>query len=122
MPLRIVAGIGFIIHGIRAYWCSKYSYFFNSLGLPPELAVIIGLLEVIGVLALLLGIVTRIAAILLVIDMIGAIFVVKISKGFIDGFELDLLYLSIMLSLIFTGPGILSIGKNLLKREIFPKK
>lgn len=81
--------------------------FFNNVGSTPELSVIIGLLEVIGGLALLLCVVTRIAAILLVIDMIGAIFVVKISKGFIDGFEWDLLYLFIMLSLILTGPGIL---------------
>jgi putative oxidoreductase len=53
--------------------------------------------------------------------MIGAILLVKVSKGFIGGFELDLLYLAIMISLILTGPGSLSIEKNILKREIFPK-
>jgi putative oxidoreductase len=91
------------------------------MGLPPELAVIIGLLEFIGGLAILLGIFTRIAAILLAINMIGAILLVKLSKGFIGGFELDLLYLAIMISLILTGPGSISIEKNILKREIFPK-
>ena len=94
---------------------------FTNMGLPPELAVIIGLLEFIGGLAILLGIFTRIAAILLAIDMIGAILLVKLSKGFIGGFELDLLYLAIMISLILTGPGSISIEKNILKREIFPK-
>ena len=53
--------------------------------------------------------------------MIGAILLVKLSKGFIDGFELDLLYLVIMISLISTGPVSLSIEKNILKREMFPK-
>ena len=94
---------------------------FTNMGLPPELAVIIGLLEFIGGLALLLGIFTRIAAILLALNMIGAILLVKLSKGFIGGFELDLLYLAIMISLILTGPGSISIEKNILKREMFPK-
>ena len=61
---------------------------FTNMGLPPELAVIIGLLEFIGGLAILLGIFTRISAILLAINMIGAILLVKLSKGFIGGFEL----------------------------------
>ncbi|MFB5599911.1 MAG: DoxX family protein [Nitrososphaeraceae archaeon] len=123
LPLRIIAGIGFIIHGLPKLLDNQNSQtFFNNVGLPPELAIIIGLLEVIGGLALILGVLTRISAILLAIDMIGAILVVKLSKGFSDGYELDLLYLAIMISLMLTGPGIISIEKNILKREIFPKK
>ncbi|HEU5172466.1 MAG TPA: DoxX family protein, partial [Nitrososphaeraceae archaeon] len=95
---------------------------FINMGLPPELAIIIGLLEFIGGIAILSGVLTRISAILLAIDMIGAILTVKLSKGFIGGFELDLLYLAIMISLILTGPGSLSIEKNILRREVFPKK
>ena len=94
---------------------------FANMGLPPELAIIIGLLEFIGGVAILLGILTRIAAGLLAINMIGAILQVKLSKGFIGGFELDLLYFAIMISLILMGPGNISIEKNILKREIFPK-
>lgn len=94
---------------------------FTNMGLPPELAIIIGLLEFIGGLAILLGILTRIAAGFLAINMIGAILLVKLSKGFIDGYELDLLYLAIMISLMLTGPGNVSIEKNVLKRELFPK-
>ena len=94
---------------------------FTNMGLPSDLAIIIGLLEFIGGLAILLGILTRIAAGLLAIDMIGAILQVKLSKGFIGGYELDLLYLAIMISLLISGPGSLSIEKNILKREIYPK-
>lgn len=94
---------------------------FTNMGLPPELAIIIGLLEFIGGLAILLGVFTRIAAGLLAINMIGAILQVKLAKGFIGGYELDLLYLAIMISLMLTGPGNLSIEKNVLKREFFPK-
>ena len=94
---------------------------FSNMGLPPELAVIIGLLEFLGGLAILLGVLTRIAAGLLAIEMRGAILQVKLSKGFIGGYELDLLYLAIMISLMISGPGSFSIEKNILKREIFPK-
>jgi putative oxidoreductase len=120
--LRIIAGIGFMMHGLpKLLDIPGTQNSFTSMGLPPELAIIIGLLEFIGGLAILLGIFTRIAAGLLAIQMIGAILLVKLSKGFIGGYELDLLYLAIMISLMLTGPGNFSIEKNVLKREIFPK-
>ena len=122
LPLRIIAGIGFMMHGIsKLLDIQGTQNSFTNMGLPPELAIIIGLLEFIGGLAILLGILTRIAAGLLAIDMIGAILLVKLSKGFIGGYELDLLYLAIMISLMITGPGSFSIEKNILKREIYPK-
>lgn len=123
IPLRIIAGIGFIMHGLpKLLDIPGTQNSFINMGLPPDLAIIIGLLETIGGLAILLGILTRIAAGLLAINMIGAIIQVKISKGFIGGYELDLLYLAIMISLMITGPGNFSIEKNILKREIFPSK
>lgn len=122
IPLRIITGIGFMIHGLpKLQDIPNTQNSFMNMGLPLELAIIIGLLEFIGGLAILLGVFTRIAAGLLAINMIGAILLVKLSKGFIDGYELDLLYLAIMISLILTGPGNLSIEKNVLKRELFPK-
>ena len=122
LPLRTIAGIGFMMHGLpKLLDIQGTQNSFTNMGLPPELAIIIGLLEFIGGLAILLGILTRIAAGLLAIDMIGAILQVKLSKGFIGGYELDLLYLAIMISLLISGPGSLSIEKNILKREIYPK-
>ena len=122
LPLRIIAGVGFMIHGLpKILDIGKTQDSFMNMGLPQDLAILIGLLEFIGGLAILLGIFTRIAAGLLAIQMIGAILLVKLWKGFIDGFELDLLYLAIMISLLITGPGFLSMEKNLFKREMFPK-
>jgi putative oxidoreductase len=51
---------------------SRYWRFFASVGLPAELALPIGLLEVIGGIALLVGVLTRITAGLFIIEMIGA--------------------------------------------------
>ena len=74
LPLRIIAGIAFILHGLpKLSGIDKTSGFFGSIGLPPELALPIALLEIIGGFALIVGIVTRIASILFIIEMIGAI-------------------------------------------------
>jgi putative oxidoreductase len=53
--------------------------------------------------------------------MIGAILNVKLSKGFVGGYELDLLLIAISVSIILTGPGKVSIEWGVLKRELIPK-
>ena len=95
--------------------------FFGSIGLPPELALPIGLLEVIGGIFLIVGVLTRITAALLIIDVIGAIVLVRLPDGFVGGYELELLLIAISVSLLLTGPGRISIEWDVLKREIFPK-
>ena len=122
LPIRILAGIAFIAHGLpKLLDIAGTGGFFASVGLPAELALPIGLLEVIGGIALLLGVLTRITAGLFIIEMIGATLNVKLSKGFVGGYELDLLLIAISISLLLTGPGRVSIEWNLLKRELIPK-
>ncbi len=55
------------------------------------------------------------------IEMIGAAVVAKLSKGFVGGYELELLIMAISISLFITGPGRISIEYDVLKREIFPR-
>jgi putative oxidoreductase len=86
--------------------------------LPAALALPVGLLEVIGGVALIIGILTRIASILFIILMIGAIITVQLSKGFLGGYRLNLLYLSIAVTLLVTGPGRPSTEWNVLKRIV----
>jgi putative oxidoreductase len=122
LPIRIMAGVTFIAHGLPKFFGVSQGYgFFQSVNLPPELFVPIALLEVIGGLAILLGILTRIASALLIIEMFGAILAVKLSKGFIGGYEFELLLISICLALVIMGPGKISIENSILRREIFPK-
>ena len=75
----------------------------------------------IGGIFLLFGVVTRITAALFVIEMIGATLIVKISTGFVGGYELDFLLMAVCISLLLTGPGRLSIEWDVLKSEIFPR-
>src|SRR5215216_4194619 len=122
LPIRILAGITFIAHGLPKFEnISGTQGFFGSVGLPPELAIPIGLLEVIGGTFLIVGVVTRIAPALFIIEMIGAIFLVKLPDGFVGGYELESLLIAISVSLLLTGPGRISIEYDVLKREIFPR-
>ena len=121
LPIRILAGVAFIAHGMpKLLDPSMTQGFFGNIGLPPEMAIPIGILEVFGGFALLIGVLTRIVAILFIIEMISATFLAKISEGLVGGFELELLLMSISVSLLLTGPGRISIEFDILKREIFP--
>jgi putative oxidoreductase len=101
LPIRIVAGITFVAHGLPKFEnIAGTQGFFGSIGLPPELALPVGLLEVIGGIFLLVGVVTRISAALFIIDMIGAIVLVRLPDGFVDGYELESLLIAISVSLL----------------------
>ena len=119
---RIVVGIALLLHG----WATLSNFagahgFFSGLGLPSELLLPITMLEVFGGFAILIGILTRVAAGLVILEMIGIILHIKLSKGFVGGFELELLIMSICISLLITGPGRISVEYEVPKREIFPK-
>ena len=118
LPIRIMAGVVFIAHGIPKFYDVSGGYgFFQSINLPPELFIPIALLEVIGGLAILFGI----ASAIFIIEMIGAILTVKLSDGFVGGYEFELLLISICTTLVILGPGRVSIENYVLQREIFPK-
>jgi putative oxidoreductase len=123
LPVRILAGIAFIMHGLPklSNIAGTENFFANMVGLPAAMALPIGLLEVIGGIALLVGALTRIASILFIIEMIGSSIVAKLSRGFVGGYELDLLLMAISVSLLLTGPRRISVEWNVLKRELFPK-
>lgn len=102
--------------------------FFSGLGLPPELVLPIGLLELIGGIFLIAGVLTRITAVIFMIEMIGATIVVWLSQGFPVGPLLkqaamitSSLLMAISISFLLTGPGRLSIEWNVLQRELFPR-
>ena len=123
LPIRILAGITFIAHGLPKFQdVAGTQSFFGSIGLPTELALPIGLLEVIGGIFLLVRVVTRITAALFIIDMIGATLLVKISKGFVGGYELDLLLMAVCISLLLMGPGRISIEWDVLKGKYYQEE
>lgn len=114
--LRIVAGVMFIVHSIGKFDSSSKG-FFSSIGLPPEMTLVIGLLELIGGILLVVGVLTRITSSLLAIEMLAIIIYVKKLQSFSGkgSIELELLAFAIVLTLIVLGPGKISLAHILKK-------
>ena len=123
LPIRILAGVAFIAHGLPKFAnVQGTAGFFSSVGIPGDLAISIGLLEVVGGAFLLAGFMTRIASILLAIEMALVVIIVKASRGFVGGYELKLLLMAMAISLVLTGPGRASVEWDVIKREVWPGK
>ena len=114
--LRIVVGVFFMVHS-QLKFGSGFGKFLSGVGLPAELGVLVGLLELIGGALLVVGVLSRIASSLIAIDMLGAIIYVKKLKAFSgnEGIELELLAFIILLTIIVLGPGRVSIS-NIAKK------
>jgi putative oxidoreductase len=125
IPLRLIVGCGFVSHG-----CSKIAHgpehfiaILHAIGVPsPEImgwATI--LVELTGGLAILVGAFVLPASLPMAAVLLAAIFTVHLQYGFSSikiqavtaagaqfgppGFELDLLYLACLATLVLGGPG-----------------
>ena len=109
--LRIVVGVFFIVHSQMKFG-SGFGGFLTSIGLPAELGMLVGLLELIGGVLLVVGVLSRISSSLIAINMLGAIVYVKKAKAFsgMGGVELELLSFIILITIIVLGPGRISIS------------
>lgn len=108
--LRVVLGITFFIHGLVKFQggIENIVGWFSSIGLPGFLAYGVALIEVVGGLALVVGLFTRWVSILFALLMIGATLKVKLAVGFLGngqmaGYELDLAFLAMAVSIAITG-------------------
>ena len=122
LPIRIMLGVSFLAHRVPSLAdFGQVQGFVSRVGLPAEFAFVIATLEIGGAIAIMTGTLTRIASILLIAMMASTTLAVKFSRGYVGGFEVDLLLLAIAASLLITGPGRISVEWDVLKREIFPR-
>jgi putative oxidoreductase len=114
--LRISVGVLFIVHSLGKFDTGAGG-FFSSVGLPSEMAPLIGLLELIGGILLIAGVLTRIAGSLLAIEMLVVMVYLKKLQSFSgkNGLELELLIFVILLTIIVLGPGRISISHVIKK-------
>ncbi len=124
LALRIPVGIIFAAHGAQKLfgWFGGYGLegtgqFFASVGLNPGylMALLAGLVEFFGGLALVLGLLVRPAAAALGFAMLVAIVSVHWSKGFFaaaGGYEYALALFAASLSLLFSGAGRFSVDQT----------
>jgi putative oxidoreductase len=129
IPLRMILGVGFIVHG-WAKWSRGPAVFAELLKqahvpLPLANAWLVTLLEIFGGLALLMGAFVTIVSVPLIVSMLSAMFTVNIKYGFSavntiglttavpqfgpPGYEINLLYIAGLVVLILGGAGPLSI-------------
>jgi putative oxidoreductase len=125
LALRIPVGIVFAAHGAQKLlgWFGGYGLegtgqFFASIGLQPGylMALLAGLAEFLGGLALILGVLVRPAAAALAFAMLIAVFAVHWSKGFFldkGGYEYALALFAASLSLLISGAGRFSLDRAL---------
>jgi len=113
--LRFFLGLSFAVHGYVKFsgGIVNTSNWFNSLGLPGIFAYGVALLEVMGGLALMAGLATRLLSALYIIVMAVAIIKVKMDRGFLGGYELELSFLAISLALLVSGGGRFSVDHML---------
>ncbi len=120
LPLRIVVGLVFLMHGAQklfVFGLGGTTDIMGKLGLPlPALcAIIVIAVEVFGGFAILLGVFTRVAGALLAFEMLIAILVARLSGGFFApyGYEFELTLLGASLTFALNGPGRMSLDERL---------
>ena len=137
LPLRLVIGIGFMVHG----WAklsrgpSGFAKLLTQIGapLPDATAWVSTFVELLGGLAIFVGAFVEVVSVPLIVMMLVAMFTVHLKYGFSSintigltrngpqfgppGYEINLLYLAGLLSLISSGAGPLSIDRLLPRKK-----
>jgi putative oxidoreductase len=111
--LRVALGVWFLAHaGLKVFVFTPAgtAQFFGSLGLPPGLAYLTILVEVVAGISLILGLWTRLAALIGIPVLLGAIATVHGANGFFfdnphGGWEFPALWILALATLSLIGDG-----------------
>lgn len=124
LVVRVVAGLAFIYHGLPKIQHPS-SWMTRGMGshafLPAWLQAVVAVVEFFGGIALIVGFLTPLASALIFIDMTGALGTVELPSGarFVGGrhsFELNALYMALMVLFFVMGPGRASVDRLLTLR------
>ena len=122
--LRVITGTIFVAHGAQklfVYGLDGVAGGFAQMGIPFPTIVgpMVGLLELVGGLALIVGLLTRLAGAGLAINMLGAFLLVHLPAGFFlpNGYEFVMMLGASAITLMLTGAGRYSIDALIGRRR-----
>lgn len=121
LPLRVALGLIFITTGFGKLFGTPgiggFSQMLTGIGFPAAtfFAVLVGVVEFFGAIALFLGLYTRYVSALLAVILVVAIVLVKAAQGWGSGLFLDLGLLGAAVSLMFSGSKTLCVDKAMMK-------
>jgi putative oxidoreductase len=136
IPLRLIVGYGFLEHGYAklTHGPERFAAILHGLGVPAPylMAWLTIVVELLGGLAVLLGAFVSLASVPMAIMLLTAMFTAHFQYGFSSikilavtsagaqfgppGYEVDLLYLACLASLVLGGTGPFSVDGFLNKR------
>lgn len=137
IPLRLIVGYGFMAHGFAklARGPDAFATILHALGVPVPhfMAWVTILTELLGGLAVILGAFVTLSALPMAAVLLVAMFTVHLPYGFSSiklvavtpagaqfgppGYEVDVLYLACLATLVLVGPGPFAIDGMLRKRR-----
>jgi putative oxidoreductase len=127
LVLRLASGIVFFMHGYQKVFTFGFAGIgegFTKMGIPmgSVMGPTIGLLELLGGIALIIGLGTRIVALLLACDMLGAFAFVHMKNGFFipNGFEFVFVLFAASVALALAGAGEMSVDTKMRRRTATP--
>lgn len=121
LVIRVIVGLLFVGHGAQKLfgWFGGYGPkgtggWLESIGVKPgvTMAVVAGLMELVGGLLFVLGLLTPVGAVLIILTMIGAIKTVHGQNGLwstANGYEYNLVLLAVAAGVALTGAGAYSL-------------
>lgn len=124
LAMRVAIGLFFISFGygklFGAPGLEMFTGMLAGLGfpIPGVLALLVGVAEFFGGIAILLGVFTRFSAFwLTVISVVAWVAVKSVSFGFQAEGNVDLLALGLTVGLFFAGPGAISLSNHMKKHH-----
>jgi uncharacterized membrane protein YphA (DoxX/SURF4 family) len=112
--VRVGLALVFIAHGWdKISTMDDVIQFFATLELSAFWAYLVAYVELIGGISMLIGVFTGWSGVFLAATMVGAIAMVKLTKGFIGGYEFDLMLFLAAIAISLAGPGHYTIMRYL---------
>lgn len=118
LVLRVALGVAFVVHGYPKLGSRREDIidFMRTKGIPGPVTVITGYFEFFGGLLMIIGLGVQVIGLLMALESIMTVFVSArlLGKKYAQGYEADIAYFAMALTVFLLGAGALSIDRFLI--------